>query len=215
MFVISDCNLENESSIFVNDKDNLRILYPPKKKEKSFGSFHPKIMLIRFKGKLRVVIGSGNMSSGDWMFWSNCYVKMDFQKVDQVKSKLISQMDEKILKKRNDFINVEHPPKDSQRIKSIVCIPSHPFTSRVHRYLSKIQELGYTFKNYLSQYLKISMADKLDQLKNFLGIDFDDYDLTQNELFLVGSLPGAFDNHINYSSKKLLQMGIHKYMVNE
>lgn len=40
----------------------------------SFGSgaYHPKLWLFKFPDFLRVVIGSGNLTIGDWTAWSNC-----------------------------------------------------------------------------------------------------------------------------------------------
>ena len=45
------------------------------------GAFHPKLWLIEFEsGVLRVVVGSGNLSIGDWSVWSNCLWYQDFKK---------------------------------------------------------------------------------------------------------------------------------------
>ena len=36
------------------------------------GAYHPKLWLFKFPTFLRVVIGSGNLTIGDWTAWSNC-----------------------------------------------------------------------------------------------------------------------------------------------
>ena len=36
------------------------------------GAYHPKLWLYKFPSFLRVVIGSGNLTIGDWTAWSNC-----------------------------------------------------------------------------------------------------------------------------------------------
>jgi hypothetical protein len=131
---------------------------------------------------------------------------MDFKKVDDKILESSCKIGEKILKKRNDFENVIS--KNNQRRKSnIYPLSSDQFSYNVVKYMHKIKDLGYTFGNYLKQYMETTMGDQFKELKKFLDIDLEKYDLNQIELFLVGSLPGAFDNSLNYSFKKFLQFG--------
>jgi len=58
---------------------NLITVHP----RKEFGmympaSFHPKMILIKFDDRLRVVIGSGNFLEDDWTVWENIFWMRDF-----------------------------------------------------------------------------------------------------------------------------------------
>ena len=79
----------NMNAIFIKDEinKNLITLYPKKKIKRSIGSFHPKIMFLKFKDRLRIVIGSGNLATGDWIFWINSFIIMDFQEKSKYNSK--------------------------------------------------------------------------------------------------------------------------------
>lgn len=53
-----------------------------------YGAFHPKLWLIEFDDNtLRVVVGTGNLSIGDWTVWSNCLWYKDFQQKSFIKQK--------------------------------------------------------------------------------------------------------------------------------
>ena len=165
-------------------------------------------MLLSFENKLRIVVGSGNISSGDWMFWSNCYVKMDFAKRCKYKKKKETIENEMVLKKRNDFGNLKDNLVISSKYKfKKIKDLSTSFSFKVKKYLKKLKRVGYTFKIYLKQYLEFTMEERISQLKEFLNLDLDEYNLEQNELFLVGSLPGGYQNLIHYSSPEIIQLG--------
>lgn len=205
---MSDWNIVNESSIFLRKSGNLRVLYPPKKIKRTIASFHPKIMLIRFKDKLRVVVGSANASSGDWMFWSNCFVKIDCPKLDSFLPKSLLAFDaEKEKQKINDRKACAKNLDEHKTEKNDLELENEEFNKSVAKYRKTLIELGYSFGGYLREYLKWTMGDTHEQLKSFLQIDLDEFDLRQPNLFLVGSLPGAFPNELNYSSPELLQLG--------
>ena len=41
--------------------------YPKMNPSSKFGTFHPKLMLLKFLGKLRIVITSANLRKEDWL----------------------------------------------------------------------------------------------------------------------------------------------------
>lgn len=41
-------------------------------------SFHPKMILVKFDDRLRVIIGSGNLAETDWAIWENIFWMKDF-----------------------------------------------------------------------------------------------------------------------------------------
>lgn len=99
MFIVSDSSTSNISPIFFKDKrsKNLRTLLPRKKYKRSFGAYHPKLTLVKFKDKLRVIIGSGNLATGDWLIWSNVYFKMDFQLKKAPQQEKRNRLEERII----------------------------------------------------------------------------------------------------------------------
>lgn len=63
-----------------NGHKHMTVIFPSKShKGYGYGAFHPKLWLIEFEdNSLRVVVGSGNLSIGDWSVWSNCFWYKDF-----------------------------------------------------------------------------------------------------------------------------------------
>jgi tyrosyl-DNA phosphodiesterase-1 len=58
---------------------NITLIHPLKDFSSAFwGSFHPKLWLIKFPSFLRIVIGTGNMQISHWTNWSNCFWFRDF-----------------------------------------------------------------------------------------------------------------------------------------
>lgn len=213
--MVSDCSIANEKSIYIKNQANLRTLYPRKKVQRTIGSFHPKIMMVRFKGKLRVIVGSGNLCLGDWMFWSNCFVKMDFLEQKRVENEVKIELKERCLNGQQGESNKIHlkktqaktnPKKQDKKLSS--------FRYLVTNYVEILKDMGYTFQLYLEKYLRFTMGSHYKDLDEYLGINFDDYDLNQNEVFLVGSLPGAYPNYLNYSSKQCLEWGSAHFLSN-
>ena len=51
---------------------------PNKYKSIYRSSYHPKLILIKFKSKLRIIIGTPNFYIGDWFSWSNIFYMRDF-----------------------------------------------------------------------------------------------------------------------------------------
>ena len=283
MFIISDSSSGNVSAIFFKDKqsENLRTLLPRKKFKRSFGAYHPKLSLIKFKDKLRVVIGSGNLSTGDWLIWSNAYFKLDFplkfapknqkraeladriinQTVDgfrknfrkqskeksQIKKRMLDRTIDALVLKGSHFVHNEITTGkskktqfkiDSQYEKGFmlplsqmsfalnsqlgtksrglrsqkngsVMTPneskSRAWKRRIFEYQRELAGLGYDFKSYLLSYLNFSMKEYFPQMKTFLNIDLEDYEIEVNDFYLVGSLPGNYQNHINNNPKLLKQ----------
>lgn len=76
----SDAQLKEETEFMGHQ--NMTLIMPAKPSQGwGSGAFHPKLWLIEFdNGTLRVVVGSGNLSIGDWSVWSNCLWFQDFQR---------------------------------------------------------------------------------------------------------------------------------------
>jgi tyrosyl-DNA phosphodiesterase-1 len=49
----------------------------------SKSAFHPKMILVKFDDRLRVIIGSGNLAEPDWSIWDNIWWMKDFPKVTE------------------------------------------------------------------------------------------------------------------------------------
>ena len=81
------------------------------------------------------------------------------------------------------------------------------FNMRIVKHTEKLKNIGYNFKDYLTTYMSFILGKKFNYLNKFLDIDFDEFNLQQNEVYLVGSLPGAYDNHLNYSYSELIKEG--------
>lgn len=268
MFILSDSSHGNTKPIYFKDKEskNLRTLLPRKKVTRSIGSFHPKIMILRFEEKLRVVIGSGNLASGDWYFWSNVFVKFDFPKKTGKKRKLSAKAKRKRKKlkirkkngntKRSKLWNLEEEDDNTtteaatnsdsmswkssikqknsltsysdfytkrKNIKSLDCSDEQElsesffrlnrkqktalvnWSERIEEHKEHLSDLGYDFERYLKTFLDFCMKDYTDEMEDYLGIDFKDYDIEENDVLLVGSLPGGYDNVVNYSSEAHLK----------
>jgi hypothetical protein len=54
------------------------VLITPPRTHKGYGVFHSKLWLIRFSTFLRVVIGTGNQHTNDWIVWLNSFWYQDF-----------------------------------------------------------------------------------------------------------------------------------------
>lgn len=189
----------NAEPIFVDDGENanLRVLYPSKKIRRSISSFHPKLMIMRFPDRLRVVVGSGNLATGDWLFWANCFVTMDFPK--RAKKRRVNRAKLNEGKKAHAKASVA---KSKIRVEM-----EKRFQEELESHKKNIRNSGYGFEKYLRQYIWKILRGKHDLLVNFLKIDFYKFELEQNEAFLVGSLPGACNNLINYSNPEILKLG--------
>jgi hypothetical protein len=193
--------------LFYKKQKNLIELYPKKKIKRSIGSFHPKIMLIKFEEHLRVVIGSGNLSSGDWILWINSFITIDFKKKIVEPKKYSLRRSIKKLKSRNE--SKKSIPMNSKSIdRELETDIDENFNMKVYEYSNTLKNIGYNFKDYLRNYMSVILGNKFGYLEKFLKIDFDKYNLTQNEVYLVGSLPGAYKNHCNYSYPTLMKAGM-------
>jgi hypothetical protein len=165
-------------------------------------------MIIKFLGKLRIVVGSGNLCLGDWMFWANCFVKMDFKEKAPVKKSEIREPVEQILKEKSDYPNIIKMKNIEKKVFLKPLDMSSPnFSLKVNAYLRRLEEYGYSFKVYLKKYLQFTMESNYNELEEYLNIDLNKYNLEQKELFLIGSLPGGHPNLIHYNSPECLEMG--------
>lgn len=166
-------------------------------------------MLVRFADKLRVVVGSGNAAFGDWMFWSNCFVKLDCPALSALQPKSLLDGQEQYFQRA---LGVHPSAKgiSSLEKEEAKTEPAHldEFALSVARYWDALNEFGYSFGQYLRRFLRGILEDKHRQLREFLDIDLDDFDLAQPGVFLVGSIPGAFANGLHYSSSDILDQGI-------
>lgn len=61
----------NRSPLVMNEGKHI-FVFPPFPNIYTYGCFHPKLILIRFKDRLRVVISSANLLEQDWYYWSQC-----------------------------------------------------------------------------------------------------------------------------------------------
>ena len=68
--------------------------------------------------------------------------------------------------------------------------------------------MGYNYKDYLKIYMKFILCTKNNLLKNFLDINLDNYLMDYDDVYLVGSLPGAYNNYLNYSNPEIIKKGI-------
>jgi hypothetical protein len=206
VFIVSDSSMGNVEPIFHKDKEykNLVTLFPQKKIKRSIGSFHPKIMLIKFEEHLRIVIGSGNLCSGDWHLWINSFITIDFKKkhINQKNLKKSSKLIKSKLKKKSS--NIKFSNFSSSELDTDT---DEGFNMRIFKHTQKLRDIGYNFKDYLKTYMCFILGKKFNYLNKFLDIDFDDFNLKQNEIYLVGSLPGAYNNHFNYSYPELIKEG--------
>mmetsp|Transcript_15066 Transcript_15066/g.12777 ORF Transcript_15066/g.12777 Transcript_15066/m.12777 type:complete len:290 (-) Transcript_15066:398-1267(-) len=58
---------------------NFTLIRSPKDPGRNYqGAFHPKLWLLKFPKMLRVVVGTGNLTAGDWIIWSNALWYKDF-----------------------------------------------------------------------------------------------------------------------------------------
>ena len=205
---MSDFSTVNKAPIFLKKSDSLRVLYPPKKHSRSIASFHPKLMLVRFSDKLRVVVSSANASSGDWMFWANCFVKIDCPRLDTLGPKSLLAFDSGSIERAQSAAQAETTePQGRATAKPAPEVPDESVSESLASHRRALVELGYSFGGYLKRYLELTMGDKHGELGSFLQIDLDEFDLDRSGLFLVGSLPGAFANRLHYSSPELLELG--------
>lgn len=98
VILASDCSMNIEDAILQVDAEfpNFIKFFPRKKFfAYSSSSFHPKLMLIKFKSFLRVVIGSGNLLEQDWIVWENAFVTRDYPLTVKAKpSEFSKQIDE-------------------------------------------------------------------------------------------------------------------------
>lgn len=206
MLVVSDSSMGNTQPIFVQSKtnSNLKVLYPTKKIKRGLSSFHPKITISRFADRLRLVIGSGNLASGDWLFWVNCFAVMDFPK------RASKKPNGRVVKPVHGVLSGGHDHSaDRNSGASAKSLVEQRFWHDLSSHFENIRKCGYGFEEYLREYTQRILCDKVDQLDEFLDIDFDDYRLEQDEVYLVGSLPGAYANHMNYSAPSILKLGKH------
>jgi tyrosyl-DNA phosphodiesterase 1 len=76
-----------------NGHKNMTVIFPSKShKGYGFGAFHPKLWIVEFDDNtLRVVVGSGNLSVGDWTVWSNCLWYKDFAQMTYAKAMELNQ----------------------------------------------------------------------------------------------------------------------------
>ena len=145
--------------------------------------------LLKFKDRLRVTIGSGNLASGDWYFWLNIFLKFDFTKKPKI-NKIISK------RKSNYFSHQKLKKRNSK------C-----FKEKVRKHHKKLFALGYDFATYLKEFLEKCMEEKTSELDSFLGIRLEDYDIRKKGVFLIASVPGGYTNLLNYSQPDTIKNG--------
>ena len=63
---------EPDREPLVGNNGKHMVLFPPFPQSQGFHCFHPKLILIRFQDRLRVVISSSNLMEEDWTRWSQC-----------------------------------------------------------------------------------------------------------------------------------------------
>jgi hypothetical protein len=65
----------------------------PEKKSKGYSVYHSKLWLIKFKGLLRVVVGTGNLHLADWAVWANAFWWRDFKPLTKSEHKEPTEKD--------------------------------------------------------------------------------------------------------------------------
>jgi hypothetical protein len=89
------------------------------------------------------------------------------------------------------------------------------YLSKIKSHRRNLKNLGYDFQSYLESFLKYSMRKQFSEIEDFLSIDLNLYDFTQNEVFLVGSLPGGHRNVIQYKDSKKQEEKLKKSLSKE
>lgn len=203
--------MANTKSIHEKKERNLQVLYPIKKVKRSIGSFHPKIMILKFKNQLRVVVGSGNLATGDWMFWINSFFCLDFFKKKSLALKKFKKIKRKPrISNKKVQTGIEYMISKkyiNENEFEIETDEEEVFEQMVQRHIQKLSDSGYQFKTYLDHYMQFILKDMASLMEDYLNIDFNDFNMTQDEVYLVGSLPGAYDNFFNYSYSSILEIG--------
>ena len=66
-----DPDITDRQNISFNEGKVL-VVSPPFPRSYQRGCFHPKLLLLRFSDRLRIVISSANLTMEDWNLWSQC-----------------------------------------------------------------------------------------------------------------------------------------------
>lgn len=76
LFVLDESEGPDIQPAFAGFK-NMTLLRPRMQKA-GYSVFHAKLWLLKFKGFLRVVVGTANNHVGDWALWMNAFWYQDF-----------------------------------------------------------------------------------------------------------------------------------------
>ena len=198
--LVSDCSSNIAESIIQNDEKypNLIRFYPRKKIfEYAYSSFHPKLILIKFKQFLRVIIGSGNLLEQDWIVWENVFISQDYpasliesthsfpSQINQYLSFTLRSSTEFLLTFIN--LNIKQYDFDSQQFHLISSLPARWKYDPVENYgLNRLKQINqtnkpnvkFTFENMSIYYL----ASSVGNLNTKLILDFASCFLEDNKM---------------------------------
>ena len=178
----SDGNFELKECF--NGHNNMTVIFPSKShKGYGFGAFHPKLWLIEFEDStLRVVVGSGNLSIGDWTVWNNCLWYKDFEQ--KTYAKMMDQRKEEIEKEL--ALEGDKPKK-------------------------LVQNTLEDFGEYLLNFIEKLFPKGIENLHKFGGIQAHNFDFkVPIDPILIASLPGRHPIVAGLEGKSIHSFGLER-----
>ena len=112
---------------------------------------------------------------------------------------------------KEPIISIESSDKWLTEESDLEIDTEEQFVRSTKDYVKRLRQVGYGFQAYLKTYVRFILKDHSQLLDEYLKMDLNTYDFAQDEVFLVGSLPGAYDNHVNYSYPSILKTGNLEY----
>ena len=154
LVLASDCGTGIKKTLVQRPEDfpNFMGVYPKKEFPdlNLSASFHPKLFMLKFNDRLRIIIGNGNLLVQDWSFWDNAFWS-------------------------RDYILQVHPEEETKSPDSEDCSID-----------------GSLFARELQNYVKFSMGEKWEIVREFLEFNDGTFSFIEKEACLVTSLPGQW-----------------------